>query len=191
MKRGLGVIVLLAIGGLIACSAAEREIQDPVPGEGTAPTPSANWNGRSGAGDAGAAKKETCARDLEFGALKTSSATCVNNEKVAYAKTVVEYACDVGGPVTVKFGPQTFEGDIQGTYIRLKNVETFNPGPPTETNPKCQWETTQTIEGDLVKGTLKYRYTEKILTKGLCRATPCVTDASLAVKGSDERRTLQ
>lgn len=112
-----------------------------------------------------------CERDLDVGALSISNSACYVNQHVENQKTKLFFPC-AGGAANAMFGGHTFSGTVSGNLVSLKDVEPFIFNA-------CQWQSTETIQGDLSSASLRYDYTEKPLAD--CTDTPCIASGDLAV----------
>jgi len=113
----------------------------------------------------------SCERDLTLGKVSISNQACFVNEHVSNKKTKLAFACS-GGVASATFDGHVFKGTIAGDVIALTDVETF-------TFNSCQWQSTETIDGDLTKGTLTYSYKEKPVVS--CPDTPCTAGGAVSV----------
>ncbi len=173
MRALVGILSL----SLLACSAAGRGVGSSA-ADAAAPTAAdAGASSRPKDADAAAAfdpdadAPQGCERDLEVGALTLSSNTCFVNEHVQNQSGKLRFPCK-GGDASVEFAGKTFEGTVKGDVISLRLVEPFMFNG-------CQWQSTETIKGDLSTNTLVYTYVEKKLAN--CTDTPCTADGDLAV----------
>jgi hypothetical protein len=112
-----------------------------------------------------------CERTLAVGALSISNAACFVNQHVENVTTKLEFPC-AGGVAKATFGGHTFTGTVSGDTIELQDVEPFLFNG-------CDWQSTETIQGDLANGTVTYSYTEKPVVS--CPDTPCTASGSLQV----------
>ena len=124
--------------------------------------------------DAGLEGK-TCERDIDVGALTLSMSTCFVNEHVANRSGKLVFPCK-GGDASISFSGKVFEGSVDGDELDLELVEPFLFNG-------CQWESTETIKGDLSTSDLAYPYTERKLAN--CTDTPCTADGSLKVESGE------
>lgn len=116
-----------------------------------------------------------CTRTLTVGALSISNPACFVNEHVSNQKTDLLFPC-AGGAATAMFGTHMFTGTVSGDVIMLSDVEPF-------VFNNCDWQSTETIQGDLSKGTLTYTYSEKPVVS--CPDLPCTASGDLAVSAGD------
>jgi hypothetical protein len=93
------------------------------------------------------------------------------NEHVSNKTASLSFAC-AGGTATATFAGHTFTGTANGDVIALEDVEKF-------LFHDCQWESTETIQGDLSTGKLAYSYSEKPVVS--CPDNPCTASGEVAV----------
>ena len=117
-----------------------------------------------------------CERDLAMGKLTISNETCFVNQHVENKTTKLEFLC-AGGKAQADFGGHLFTGTVTADEeISLQNVEPF-------VFNGCDWISTEKIEGDLSKGTLRYTYSEK--PKTTCPDNPCTASGDLEVEAGE------
>ena len=138
--------------GRVDAAVKTKDAGDPFSGEG----------GRAG---------QTCERSIDVGALSLSGPAGFVNEHVSNKSGTINFPCD-GGKATVVFAGKSFVGDVSGDTVTLSLVEPFIFN-------SCQWQSTETIAGDLATGKLTYDYSEKPLAA--CTDMPCTASGSLDV----------
>lgn len=141
---------------------------------GAEAAPKAKDAGSSFLADAQLAGK-TCERSIDVGALTISNETCYVNEHVSNRSGTLSFPCE-GGKASVNFNGKKFSGTIKGDAVFLELVEPF-------VFNSCQWESTETIDGDLASGTLSYAYKERPLAA--CTDTPCTGNGTLTAEGGE------
>lgn len=176
---GLAASAALALAGQ-ACGSSRAGFSDeeppaPSPDAGDAQAESAAPVADAGTpppsfGD-GAVTGTRCEREVKMGSVSMSSSACFVNEHVSNRTTKLSFACS-GGSVTADFGGHVFKGTVAGDTLSLSDVEKFMFN-------NCQWESTETINGDLSKGTLTYGYSEKPVVS--CPDQPCTANGTVSV----------
>jgi hypothetical protein len=117
-----------------------------------------------------------CERELAMGKLTISNAACFVNQHVENKTTKLEFLC-AGGKAQADFDGHLFTGTVTADEeISLVNVEPF-------VFNNCDWISTEKIEGDLSKGTLRYTYSEK--PKTTCPDNPCTASGDLEVEAGE------
>ena len=174
----LGAPLALVLG---ACATSTVRSTDEADAGAGADTTSGDDAGAYDAGGGGAldgslfgdtfSPSSQCERDLDVGALTISNSACFVNQHVENQQTKLFFPCN-GGTASAVFGGHTLSGTVSGNLVSLKDVEPF-------TYDSCQWQSTETIQGDLSSGTLRYDYTEKPLAS--CTDQPCIAGGDLAV----------
>jgi hypothetical protein len=177
-------LLIVTCGSLVAvaCSASGRF--PGVTDAGSSPSPDAAA-ARDGSTKTDAAmpsfvpdaglEGKTCERAIDVGALTLSMSACFVNEHVANRSGKLVFPCK-GGDASIDFSGKVFEGTVDGDELELTLVEPF-------VFNSCQWESTETIKGDLSTSTLAYTYTERKLAN--CTDTPCTADGTLKVESGE------
>lgn len=101
------------------------------------------------------------------------AAGCTIDERVTHAPGLLEYPCG-GGPATATFGASRFTGTVMNGAVNLGLSTRFH------FSDGCDWESVQTIQGDLGGGPMVYSYAEAPLPgqarcANACRAWGAVT----------------
>jgi hypothetical protein len=141
-------------------SAPEPQDGAPKSGDGAAPI----FND-----DAGTSTE--CERSLAVGTLTISMSNCWVNQHVENQKATLRFPC-AGGSARATFAGHPFTGTVSGDTVTLQDVEPFLFNA-------CQWQSTETIGGNLASGTMSYGYTEKPLAA--CTDLPCTASGTLQV----------
>lgn len=177
------VVWTLGLSAVAACSASGRSlgyVTDGGSNDGASVVDAGRVDAKGDGGPIFAADADlegrTCERPIDVGALTLSMETCFVNEHVANRSGTLSYPCE-GGAATLAFATgKKFTGTVDGDKVELELIEPF-------VFNACQWESTETIRGDLSKNELAYVYTEKPLAA--CTDTPCTADGKLAVESGE------
>lgn len=176
-------IVAAGAASSAACAKSDASAGDPAPSSfaSASSSPSGSSSSDPGsqptfAGDAGggggASSGEECRRDLATGDITVDQGeACWVNQHVANTTASLEFAC-AGGAAKAVFGGHTFSGTVNGDHLDLVDVEPFLFNG-------CDWQSTETISGDLASGAITYGYTEKPVVS--CPETPCTAGGTIAV----------
>lgn len=173
--------MVAAACGAVACSSSARSIAPSDAGSAGADAATADAGRRDAGGSArdsgdpfsgeGGRSGQTCERQIDVGALSLSGAACFVNEHVSHRSGTLRFPCD-DGAATIEFAGKKFSGTVKGDQVDLVLVEPFIFN-------SCQWQSTETISGDLATQTLNYDYAEKPLAA--CTDTPCTAGGALDV----------
>ena len=95
-----------------------------------------------------------CEATVRLVELKKSTPTCVLTEHVSGDAGKLTWPCKGDGVASIQFAAVRFEGEVRGGLldVRLSSSFPFRDG--------CQWQSEQTITGEIASGALQYGYSE-------------------------------
>lgn len=94
--------------------------------------------------------------------IALSSPGCYLDQHIRDNEGVLTYPADGDGKATAVFGPQRYEGTIQGGELELV-AET-----ELDWDDNCHWGTTATIRGSVNGGPLTWTYQDRVITGTMC-----------------------
>lgn len=103
------------------------------------------------------------------------AAGCVIDERVTRAPGLLQYPCG-GGPATASFGDSHFTGTVINGAVNLALSTRFH------FTDGCDWESAQTIQGDLAGGAMAYSYVEAPLPGQSRCANACRAWGAVSVR---------
>ena len=164
--------VVLSLASVLAVSFSGAEPRHP---RTPPPPPSGGFEAPPPVTGPGVVQPDAVCSAMLFVRQTQGARGCTIDERVTHAPGALHYPC-AGGAATALFGTTTFTGTVVGGVVDLRLSTRFH------FTDGCDWESAQTISGNLGNNELVYVYREAPLPGQARCANACVANGSVNVR---------